>query len=304
MIPFPLPSNRSGAKLNLNMNTNPIAYINGRYVAAENAHISPLDRGFLFGDGVYEVIPAYNGHLFLLDPHLDRLNQSLNDIKMEPPHTHAEWHTILNTLVQKNGHKEQSLYLQITRGAEATRNIGFHKHIPPTIFAISFPCPLASKDTLRKGIKITGISDIRWKHCHIKTTSRLAYVLMYQEAKEAGFDEALIIREGSVLEGTSSNVLIAQHGIIKTPPKSNDILSGITRDCILNLAKDNHIPCQEIALSEHDIVTADEMWITSSSRGIHPVTQFNDKLIGTGKVGPLWEQLWDLYANEIAKISL
>lgn len=286
------------------MSTTPIAYLNGQYVSTENAHISPLDRGFLFGDGVYEVIPAYHGHLFLLYPHLDRLNQSLSDIRMDPPHSHTEWDTILNTLVKKNGYPEQSLYLQVTRGAETTRQMAFPKHIPPTIFAISFPYPFASKDELRKGIKAAGIQDIRWKNCQIKTTSRLAYVLMYQEAKDAGFDEAIIIKNGFVLEGASSNVFIIKQGIIKTPPKSNDILGGITRDCILGIAKAHHIPYKETPISEQDVISADEMWITSSIRGIHPVIQFNNKPIGDGKAGPLWEKFWDLYANEIAKVSL
>lgn len=286
------------------MTNNPIAYINGQYVSAESAQISPLDRGFIFGDGVYEVIPVHAGRLLHFKAHVDRLNQSLRNIRMTPVLEQEEWRQILEALVEKNGGGDQSLYLQVTRGVELIRNAEIPKHITPTLFAISYQKPRASKDEQAKGLKVTTVTDIRWKYCHIKTTARLANVLMYQEAKDNGFDEAIIINNGFALEGTSSNLFVVRHGIITTPPKSSLLLSGITRDCILALAEKHKIPYRETKISERDLLKADELWITSSMRGVVPVVQLDSLPIGQGQPGPLWSKMWDHYAEEITEFSM
>lgn len=279
-----------------------MAYVNGEYVSADAARISPLDRGFLLGDGVYEVVPLYYRKLFHLKGHIDRLNQSLKGIRMEPPLSLEEWHQILMTLTEKNPEEHQWLYLQVTRGVSPRRSHEFPLNTKPGIFAISYPNSILSKAELSKGIKTLGVKDIRWQYCHIKTISRIAYVLMHQEAIDAGCSEAIVLHDGFALEGTTSNLFIVQNGVIITPPKSNQLLSGITRDCILSLAKNNKIPYREAEIRESDLLKADELWISSSTRGIHAVTEFNGQPVGGGKSGPVFEKVLDLFLEEIKQI--
>lgn len=281
-----------------------IAYLNGRFLPLEDARLSPLDRGFLFGDGVYEVIPVYHNKLFCLEEHLDRLNQSLAGIRIAPPHTHTEWKTILETLVEKNQAAVQTLYLQVTRGADVTREHQFPKQIPVTIFAMSHERLVRPKSEQAKGIRVTGVQDIRWKHAFIKTTSRVAYVLMNQEAKEQGFDEGIILNDGFALEGTTSNIFMVREGVIITPPKSSNLLSGITRDRILRIAEKNKIPYQEAKIPEQDLLTADELWITSSARGVFPVVEYSGHPVGNGTAGPVWNKIWDLYVADFTNLSV
>jgi len=280
------------------------AYLNGQFLPLDEAKISPLDRGFLFGDGVYEVIPVYNNCLFHCEAHITRLNSSLAGIRMIPPLSYPEWETILETVVEKNGKEDQWLYIQVTRGIDSIRDHQFPKHVVPTIFVVSYPKTRLTKEEQSQGICVTAITDIRWKYCHIKTTARLAYVLMYQEAKDAGFDEGIIINNGYAQEGTTSNFFMIRHGVIMTPPKTPLLLSGITRDCILSLAEKNKIPYRETKISERDLQKADELWITSSTRGVYPVINLNGHAVGNGKAGPLWERMWTLYDAEVTHFSL
>jgi D-alanine transaminase len=227
----------------------PIAYLNGHFMPLKEAHISPLDRGMLFGDGVYEVIPVYNGKPFCLEAHIERLNHSLLGIRLPYPHSIAEWKQILETLVEKNGGHDQLIYLQVTRGVDTIRDHQFPHPILPTLFAYSYPKIYPSKEEQSKGIKAIAIKDIRWKNCHIKTTARIAYVLMLQQAKDQGCDEGVIMNTGYALEGTTSNVFIVRHGVMITPPKTSQLLGGITRDCVLSLAEKNKIPYRETKIS-------------------------------------------------------
>lgn len=281
-----------------------IAYLNGQFMSLSKASISPLDRGFSLGDGVYEVLPAFYGKPFGLKEHIDRLNQSLQDIRMHAVHTHEEWIHIIETLIKKNGAGDQWIYLQVTRGIDPVRTHAFPNSITPTIFAVSYLKTLLSKAEQTKGFKVMPVKDIRWKYCQIKTIARMAYVLMYQEAKEKGFDEGIIMNTGYALEGTTSNLFIVRHGVIITPPKSSQLLSGITRDRVLTLAEKNKIPYRETKISERDLLKADEMWITSSVRGIYPIIAFGDNSIGQGHAGPLWDRMRELYAEEIARVCL
>jgi len=280
-----------------------IAYCHDRFAPLSETTISPMDRGFLFGEGIYEVIPVYNGRPFCLEEHLDRLNAGLQAIQMSSPYSHEKWTEILTTLVSKNGMGDQCLYLQITRGADVIRDPLFSA-LTPTIFAMSYPKPKPTKALLSNGLKVTTVSDLRWKNCQVKATSRLAYVLMYNEAKAMGFDEGIIMNTGYALEGTSSNFFVVRHGVLYTPPKSNQILSGITRDRVLLLAEKNKIPYRENKISERELLKADEIWITSSIRGIVPVLTLGTQAVGQGTPGPLWERMWDLYAADIINVSV
>ncbi len=275
-----------------------ITYLNGEYLPLELAKISPMDRGCVFGDGVYEVLPVYDGKVYSLLPHIERLHNSLKDIHMQAPHTTEEWQKILQTLADKNGGGDQLLYLQITRGFEFMRSHAIPddpNQIKPTIFAITYPKPRPTKAEHAKGVRAMAVKDIRWKYCHIKTTARLAYVLMYNEVKDAGFDEGIIMHNDQALEGLISNIFIVRHGVIITPPKSHQILSGITREKILNLAAAHKIPYRENKITEADLLKADELWITNSTRSMQPVLNYNGHSIGNGKAGPMWERIWDLY---------
>jgi len=281
-----------------------IAYINGHYLPAEEAKVSPLDRGFMFGDGVYEVIPVYQSKLLYLDAHIDRLNLSLEAIAMPAPHNHAEWRKILSQLIEKNPEPYQWIYLQVTRGAQLIRDQAIPtEKLNPTIFAVGYPKPLLSKAEQSKGLKAISIHDIRWKYCQIKTTARLAYVLMFQQAKEAGADEAIIVHNGFALEGTLSNLFMVKNGVIITPPKSTFLLSGITRDRILALAKKHRIPYKEDKITEQDLALADELWITSSTKGVIPILKLNNAPVSNEKAGPLWSKMWDYYNEDMANYS-
>jgi len=282
----------------------PVAYLNGKFLPLETASISPLDRGFLFGDGIYEVIPVHSGKIFCLHEHLDRLNEGLKNIRLQPIYEHQQWENIFQRLVKENSVADQWIYLQITRGADTVRDHQFPERVKPTVFAVSHPKPRLPKNEQAKGIKAIAITDIRWKHCHIKTIARAAYVLMYQEAKDGGFDEGIIINNGYVLEGTTSNVFIVRHGVIFTPPKSSQILSGITRNKILQLAEKHKIPYRETKIAERELLKADEIWISSSTRGIYPVVEYNGNVVGSGYGGTLWERMWDLYAEEVDNLSV
>lgn len=281
-----------------------IAYLNGEYLPAEEAKISPLDRGFTFGDGVYEVVPVHLAKLLYLDAHIDRLNASLKSIQMSPPYSHAEWRAILTELIRKNAEPNQWIYLQVTRGLQLIREHEIPKETPkPTVFAIGYAKTPLAKVKQAIGLKAIGLPDIRWKYCHIKTTSRLAYVLMYEAAKQQGADEAIIIHKGLALEGTISNLFMVKDGVIITPPKSSFLLSGITRDRIIDLAKTHQIPCLEQDIPEQDLLQADELWITSSTRGVIPIVEFNGAPIGNGKAGPVWNHMWDYYAEDMNTCS-
>jgi len=280
------------------------AYLNGQYLPVEDAKISPMDRGFLFGDGIYEVLPVYDGKIFGLNAHLDRLNLSLKGIRMEPTISHSEWKIIFESLVAKNGMGDQWIYGQVTRGVDPIRNQEIQKIVKPTIFAVSYPKVWPTKAEQSIGLRVTGVKDIRWKYCHIKTIARIAYILMFQEAKDGGFDEGIIMNTSYAFEGTSSNLFIVRHGVIYTPPQSSQLLNGITRDVILSLAEKNKIPHKKTKISERDLLKADEMWITSSGRGVCPVIEYNGIPIGNGKAGPLWARMWDLFENETREFSL
>ncbi len=272
-----------------------IVYLNGDFMPADEAMIPVLDRGFIFGDGVYEVIPVYSGRLFRLEHHLERLENSLAGIRLAPPRSRDEWREILESLVEKNGDGDQSVYLQVTRGV-AKRDHGFPPEAEPTVFAMSNPMADPSA-TLHEGIEAITVEDIRWKLCHIKSIALLPNILLRQQAIDAGAGEAILLRDGEVTEGAAANIFIVKDGVVITPPKSNLLLPGITRDLVVEICHANAIPCEERAVSEAELRDADEVWISSSTKEVVPVTKLDGKAVATGKPGPLWRQMLTLYQD-------
>lgn len=278
---------------------NNTVYLNGDYLPLNEAKISVLDRGFLFGDGIYEVIPAYNGHLFHFEEHLIRLENSLAAIRLANPHSREQWSAILTPLLI--GTQDQYIYLQITRGTAPKRDHGFPENTPPTVFAMCSPIvPMAERDS---GVKVLTMTDSRWKLCNTKAITLLANILHRQEAIDQHCAEALLIKDDYVTEGAASNVFAVIDGVLITPPKSADILPGITRDVILELAQKNAIPCKEQSFSLAALQTASEIWITSSTREIIPVVECDERIVGDGKPGPVWHkmnQLFQAYKQSLA----
>lgn len=270
---------------------NDTVYLNGEYLPLADAKVPVMDRGFLFGDGVYEVIPAYFGQLFRLDDHLERLDNSLRAIRLQNPHNHEEWRNLLTPLLKQG--QDQSVYLQITRGAAPKRDHAFPQNVVPTVFAmVSNINPHADPDN---GVKAISLEDSRWKLCDTKAITLLANVLLRQTAIDNGCAEAILFKDGYLTEGAASNAFAVIDGILMTPPKSPAILPGITRDVILEIARKNNIPCSEQAISKADVKRASEIWITSSTREIIPVVELDAELIANGKPGPVWKTFYKLF---------
>lgn len=270
---------------------NKTVYLNGHYQSLNEAKISVLDRGFLFGDGVYEVIPSYSGHLFHFHEHMERLDNSLAGIRLANPHKREQWLDILVPLLDPR--LDQTIYLQITRGAAEKRDHAFPKSILPTVFAMS--SNIVPSDGQPPGVKAISLDDCRWQLCHIKAITLLANILYRQEAIDRGYTEAILVKGNHVTEGAASNVFAVIKGILVTPPKSKEILPGITRDVILEIAKKNHISHREGAIFLDELKKADEIWLTSSTREIMPVVELDSAPVGDGKPGPLWQTMNRLF---------
>lgn len=272
---------------------NKTVYLNGRYLPLNEARISVLDRGFLFGDGVYEVIPSYSGHLFHFDKHMERLERSLSGIRLANPFPHAHWLEILTPLLDSA--LDQYVYLQVTRGTAEKRDHAFPEPIRPTVFAMSSPIiPLPGQNS---GIKAITVPDGRWQMCHIKAITLLANILYRQEAVEKDCTEAILVRGDQVTEGAASNVFAVVDGVVVTPPKSHELLPGITRDVLLEIAGRNHISYREDSISLETLKSAEEIWLTSSTREIMPVIELDSAPIGGGKPGPVWTTMNRLFQN-------
>lgn len=268
-----------------------IVYLNGEFLPLEDARISVLDRGFTFGDGVYEVLPVYRRQIFRLNEHLSRLDNSLTSIHMLNPLTLEQWREILMTLVERCPEDNQSLYVQITRGV-SERDHSISLATKPTIFAM---CKPLIKRDYSNGIRAITCEDIRWKWCHIKAITLLPSVLLRYEAAEKDATEAILLKDDFVTEGAASNVFIVLQGVVKTPLKDNNILPGITRDLVIELLIGEGIPCREIKISRKELVSADEIWITSSTWEIVPVIELDGKTIGNGRPGKMWGKAMDIY---------
>ncbi len=268
-------------------------YINGSYMPIEEATVPVLDRGFIFGDGVYEVIPAFAGRLFRFDEHMQRMHNSLHAVNIANPMSDSEWRSMLEQLMTLNGGGDQSIYFQVTRGV-APRDHVLARPITPTVFAMSHPLPSRMKV---EAVSAMSCEDIRWQRCNIKAISLLPNVLLRQGAMEQGAYEAILIRDGLVTEGAASNVFVVKAGLVRTPVKNQYLLPGITRDLVLELLEEHGIPHAANDITEQELLDADEIWLTSSTKEILPVTQLNNKPVADGKPGPVWQQVYELYQS-------
>jgi D-alanine transaminase len=277
------------------MNT---VFLNNEFMSQDKARISPLDRGFLFGDGIYEVLPVYKGKCFLAKEHFERMHQSLDAIKLFSPLSDEEWHAVFDRLIQDNG-AEQTIYLQITRGVAQKRTHQFPQKVVPTVFAMS-GSPIQVKT---QGITTITAPDTRWKFCNIKSINLLPNVLYRQMADEQDAEEAILIRDGLVTEGCLSNIFIIKEGVMITHPNEPGILPGITRKILLDIAHQHQIPCEEREIHEEELFTADEVWSTGTGKEITAVIKINDTLIGSSKPGPLWKKMYEYFQEAKVKVA-
>jgi D-alanine transaminase len=288
LIPCAYYFNDSGAAM--------IVYLNGIFLPVSEAKISVLDRGFIFGDGVYEVIPVYSRHIFRLPEHLQRLQRSLDSIILANPSSDAVWTDIIRELVARNEPEDQYLYLHITRGV-AKRDSAFPSPaVPPTVFLMSYPLNTPSPMLLQNGISAITAPDNRWLRCDIKAISLLPNVLLRQMAIDAGCAETIMLRDNEFLtEGSSSNIFVVKNGVLLAPPKNNLMLPGITYEVVLELALANDIPHEIRTVLAGELFDADELLLTSSTKEVLAITQLDGKAIGTGKPGAMFAKLHDLY---------
>ncbi|MDD5383531.1 MAG: D-amino acid aminotransferase [Gallionella sp.] len=278
-------------------------YLNGQYMPIEEAKVSVLDRGFIFGDGVYEVIPVYSRKAFRLEEHLRRLQHSLDGIKLANPHSNAEWTRIIDELVARNAGEDQYLYLHITRGV-AKRDHAFpNPSVKPTVFMMSNPLLTPPAELLRSGIACITAPDNRWLRCDIKAIALLPNVLLRQMAVDAGCAETILIRPESIIEGAfltegaASNIFVVKNGTLLAPPKDNLMLPGITYDVVLELAAANGIPHEVRRIAVAEVFAADELLLTSSTKEVLAITQLDGKPVGSGKPGAMFARLHALYQD-------
>ena len=273
-------------------------YLNGQYMPIEEAKISVLDRGFIFGDGVYEVIPVYSRRAFRLPEHLRRLQHSLDGIKLANPHSDAEWTCIIGELVARNSGEDQYLYLHITRGA-AKRDHAFPKPpVTPTVFMMSNPLPAPPAELLQSGIACITAPDNRWLRCDIKSIALLPNVLLRQMAVDAGCAETILIRNNEFMtEGAASNIFVVKNGKLLAPPKDNLMLPGITYDVVLEIAAASGIPHEVRRVMQEELFAADELLLTSSTKEVLAITQLDGQPVGSGKPGAMFARLHALYQD-------
>lgn len=275
-------------------------YLNGKYMPIEEARISPLDRGFLFGDGIYEVIPSYAGKMVGFGPHIDRMIEGLAALEIELNWSHDQWREVCQELIERNPSTQVGLYLHVTRGADTKRHHPYPKGVEPTVFAMPTdipPAPIPERDKVT-AYKVTSMQDQRWQRCNIKSISLLGNVMHYQQGYSQGSGEVLLFNGNNELtECGACNAYIVKNGTVITPALDHQILPGITRLIALGvLREDGSITVEERIVTKQEVFDADEIWISSSSKEIAPVTQLDGKAIGNGMPGPVWEKAAKLYS--------
>jgi len=269
-------------------------YLNGRFLPLEDAKISVLDRGFIYGDGVYELIPVYHRQPFRLRQHLARLQRSLDGIRMVNPHTDAEWESIIRELVARTAFDDQGVYFQVTRGV-AKRDHSFPLDVAPTVFMMSNPLSLPTAEQVERGVAVVTAIDERWLHCDLKTISLLGNVLARQRATDAGAAETVLFRNGFLTEASASNVFIVRDGVLLGPPKDNQILPGITYDAAFELARGGGLAVEVRPISRDEALAADEMWLSSSTKEVLAVTIVDGKSFAGGSPGPVFRKMHELF---------
>jgi len=269
-------------------------YLNGQFLPLEDAKVSVLDRGFIYGDGVYELVPVYGRRPYRLRQHLARLQRSLDGIRLANPHTDAEWEAIIAGLIGRMTFADQGVYLQVTRGA-AKRDHAFPTGVAPTVFMMSNPLVLPSREQVERGVAVVTAVDERWLHCDLKTISLLGNVLARQLAVDAGATETVLFRNGYLTEASASNVLLVRGGVIVAPPKDNQILPGITYDVAFELAREGGLPIEVRPVPKDEALAADEMWLSSSTKEVLAVTSLDGRPFAGGKPGPVFRKVHALF---------
>jgi len=278
-----------------------IVYLNGEFMPLEQARVPVLDRGFIFGDGVYEVIPVYSRRPFRLPEHLRRLQHSLDSIRLANPLSDSEWTKLTHDIVARNEGDDQSVYLQITRGV-ARRDHAFPKDAKPTVLMMSGPLSTPAKDLVDSGVPAITATDYRWLRCDVKSVSLLANCLLRQTALDAGAAEVVMFRDGYLTEGSSSNIFAVKSGRVLAPPKNHLVLPGITYDVVLELAAAHGIPFEVREVPEQEVKMADELWLTSSTREVLAITTLDGKPVGTGRPGAVFRRIHPLYQEFKRKV--
>ena len=276
------------------MDPEQIVYLNGTFVPLADAKIPVLDRGFIYGDGVYEVVPVYGREPYRLRQHLARLQRSLDGIRLANPHRDAEWEAIIREIVARQPFDDQGVYFQVTRGA-AKRDHAFPNDTPPTVFMMSNPLSLPSREQVESGVAVVTAADERWLHCDLKTISLLGNVLARQFAVDHGAVEAVLFRDGHLTEASASNVLIVKDGRIAAPPKDHLILPGVTYDATIDLAREGRLPFELRPVTRAEALAADEMWLSSSTREVLAVTTLDGRPFAGGKPGPVFREMYRLF---------
>ena len=281
----------------------PICYLNGHYLPLAEARVSPLDRAFLFGDAVYEVLPVYASRPFRLREHLDRLNRSLAGIRMSAPLSHADWAQLCQELISRNSARDVYLYLQVTRGAELGRNHVWPEGLKPTLFAYATALEPLSPSLLEQGVSAVTAAETRWARRDIKSTALLANILLKKLAADAGAFETIMLENGELTEGSSTTVHVVKGGVIQTPPNGQRIIPGTTRDVVTELAARLNLRCESGRVGEAQLRTADEIWLAFATRGVLPVTDLDGAPVGTGKPGPLFRRMSAAYAEYTRELA-
>lgn len=277
-----------------------IVYLNNEFLPMEEAKISPMDRGFLFGDGIYEVIPSYDGKLVGFGPHIERMQEGMAAIGIEFDFSVEQWREVCTTLIEKNGSGNLGIYLHVSRGTDSKRYHAFPEGIAPTVFAFAFEIPEApvADKAKAKALKVSTTQDLRWDRCQIKSTSLLGNVLHYQHGYQQGANETLLYNANHELtEASSSNAYIVKNGAVITPPLDNQILPGITRLMLLDILRNNQIPVEERIVTMDEVLDADEVWVSSSTKEVAPVVEIDGKPVGDGNIGDLWLTAQSLFTE-------
>jgi len=278
-----------------------MVFLNGKFMPIEEARVPVLDRGFIFGDGVYELVPVYSRVPFRLDEHLARLERSLAAVRIRNPYSRAEWRDIILQLVAKQAFEDQGVYFQVTRGV-AKRDHAFPRDAAPTVFLMSNPLTCPPRELVESGAAAVTAVDDRWLRCDIKSISLIGNCLLRQVSADAGATETILFRDGRLTEASASNVFVVKRGVILSPPKSNLILPGITYDVIAELAQGAGLPFEFRAVAEAEVRGADELWVTSSSKEVLAIVSLDGRPVGGGKPGPMFRRMYALYQEFKQKV--
>jgi D-alanine transaminase len=276
-----------------------VVYLNGQFMPAEDAKISPMDRGFLFGDGIYEVIPSYGGRCVGFAAHIQRLQQGLAALEIHCALTEQDWHELVQQLIRQNGAGNLGIYLHLSRGTDTKRAHAYPKNVPATVFAYCFDIAAEPKADVNKAprYKVITATDLRWQRCHIKSTALLGNVMHHQQAAALGLNECILFDEqGFLTEGSSTNVFIVKDAVVITPPLSHKILPGITRQLLLSILRQHStLKVEERPVSKYEVLQADEVWLTSSSKEVAAVVEVDSQVVGIGEPGPAWLEAQTLF---------